>query len=177
MLTKLRMAIWPRPEDFEDIPPIDDEEREIAIEAVNRSLDANQRVMEFIFEHVAITTRWIFASLVSINGAAALAVGSSDAVTKAAKSAALEAFVVGLILAVLAGYASAMSASMMMGPVGRTSGLLLEMRRKGVFSKELQARFRSSTIRGMVQGFVVFAVGAASLTAFAIGALAVAKSS
>jgi hypothetical protein len=171
LLTNLRKAVWPISEDFEDIAPVDEDEREIAFLAVDRSLDANERVTEFIIEHVAITTRWIFASLVTINGAAALAAGSSTSIANDVKAAALEAFIVGIILAVLAGYASAMSASMMMGPVGRTSGLLLEMRRKGVLSSELQARFRRSAIQARAQGVVVFAVGAASLAAFAIGAL------
>ncbi|MFM7348149.1 MAG: hypothetical protein ACKO01_01525 [Erythrobacter sp.] len=171
MFGYIRKLLLPKAADFLPIIPADDAEKAAAGHAVELAIETSQRTSDFIFEHVAITTRWIFASLVSVNGAGALAVASATALKTSARTSALEAFVFGVVFAVLTGYASALLTASLIGNVGKITGQLLLYRVHEVLTPEYQAASKRIAIRGVVNGLVIFAFGALSLAAFLVGAI------
>ncbi|RXR27543.1 hypothetical protein [Sphingobium fluviale] len=133
-----------------------------SLEARNRLLDENSAAF-----------RWIFASLLTVNGGAALAGFSSDNITKCGKLVSGVSFVTGIFFALLLAYFTMKSCEKGVKPTGEIAGFWVDTMWSGEFDEELlqqrKKQFVSATRHyNLASSFV----GWISAICFLVGAIA-----
>jgi hypothetical protein len=89
---------------------MDEEERQAVRAAAQLELQTSLAMRDRIMTEITTSARWVQASLLLVNGAAAVAVLQEDALPSHVRALASGAFVIGVVLSLLSAYVGMMSA-------------------------------------------------------------------
>jgi len=156
--------------ELQPIIPRDNQELIVLREIMSKAIQNSTLTSEKILENASQISRWILASLVTINGGGAIAVGSASRIPTEAASHAIGAFVIGIILAVLSGLSGASAASKQAAPVANLAAHYIESHIKGQLTVEAQLASEKLIKRAAWFTRLTTTVGLLSLGAFAWGA-------
>jgi len=133
-----------------------------SLEARNRLLDENSAAF-----------RWLFASLLTVNGGAALAAFSSDNITKCGKLVSGASFVMGIFFALLLAYFTMKSCEKGVKPTGEIAGFWVDTMWSGEFDEELLEQRKIQLVSTMRPYSLASSfVGWTSAMCFLVGAIA-----
>jgi uncharacterized protein (DUF1810 family) len=153
------------------IEPSNDLEREHLREGARMTAGIVLDSLQAMNKHSQNLHLWMLASLLTLNGGAAIAVASSSRLSLEEASAPLAGFLAGCVLALVTALISAISAAPIARRFGPALDHLLLASRTGVISSEAQVAVENVSKFAYRRSTIALAVGLLSLCAFSFGAI------
>ncbi len=122
-----------------------------------------------IDEHSA-AFRWLVASLLAVNGGAAIATLSADGVPALAKLVACSSYYVGVVFALLTAWHSQRTVRAMLQPMGKMTGYWIGVAQSGVHYEIAKQEIDREIAAAMKKSFWTQLFGWCSAASFTIGA-------
>ncbi len=133
-------------------------------------LDSTSKLQDRLLDENSAAFRWLMASLLAINGGAALGIMSSNIVARVGIVYAGSSFTVGTVFAILLGLVTARSAEKAFEPIASMNEFWLNVALSGQFDEvELKAKMKSLESRVSPSKLASYLTGFLSLGFFLLG--------